>query len=200
MEFMVQVALFGTSADPPTTGHQAIVEWLAARFDTVAVWAADNPFKSGQTPLVHRQAMLALLLEGVGQTYSNVLLCPHLSHARSLHSVHLAQKDWPEAQLVLVVGTDVLNSLPNWYRIDELLKLVQLQIVPRPGFPVDSEDLNALQALGAKVSIAADFIGPDVSSTTYRQTKAEAVMIPAIATYIHQHGLYEEAGNGSNRS
>jgi nicotinate-nucleotide adenylyltransferase len=198
MEFMVQVALFGTSADPPTTGHQAIVEWLATRFDTVAVWAADNPFKSGQTPLLHRQAMLALLLEGVGQTYSNVLLCPHLSHGRSLHSVHLAQKDWPDAQLVFVVGTDVLNSLPSWYHIDELLKLVHLQIVPRPGFPVNSEDLKTLQALGAKVSIAADFIGPDVSSTTYRQTKTEAVMIPAIATYIHQHGLYGEAGNGSN--
>jgi nicotinate-nucleotide adenylyltransferase len=198
MVFMVQVALFGTSADPPTTGHQAIVEWLATRFDTVAVWAADNPFKSGQTPLFHRQAMLALLLERVGQKYSNVLLCAHLGHARSLHSVHLAQKDWPDAQLFLVVGTDVLNSLPTWYRIGELLKVVHLQIVPRPGFPVNSEDLKALQALGAQISIAADFIGPDVSSTTYRQTKTEAVMIPAIATYIRQHGLYDGAGSGSN--
>jgi nicotinate-nucleotide adenylyltransferase len=198
MEFMVQIALFGTSADPPTTGHQAIVEWLATRFDTVAVWAADNPFKSGQTPLLHRQAMLALLLEGVGQKYSNVLLCPHLSDARSLHSVHFAQKEWPDAQLVLVVGTDVLHSLPSWYRIDELLKVVHLQIVPRPGFPVNSEDLKALQALGAQISIAADFVGPDVSSTIYRQTKTEAVMIPAIAHYIHQHGLYDWADNGSN--
>jgi nicotinate-nucleotide adenylyltransferase len=194
---MVQTALFGTSADPPTTGHQAILEWLATRFDTVAVWAADNPFKLGQTPLLHRQAMLALLLEAVGQKYSNVRLCPHLSDARSLHSVCLAQKDWPDAQLVLVVGTDVLNSLPSWYRIEELLRIVHLQIVPRPGFPVNREDLNALHALGAQISIAADFIGPDVSSTTYRQTKTEAVMIPAIATYIHQHGLYDWADRSS---
>jgi nicotinate-nucleotide adenylyltransferase len=191
MEFMVQIALFGTSADPPTTGHQAIVEWLATRFDTVAVWAADNPFKSGQTPLLHRRAMLALLLEAVGQRYSNIQVCPHLSDARSLNSVHLAQKEWPNAQLVLVVGSDVLVSLPSWYRIDELLKVVHLQIVPRPGFAVDSADLATLKALGAQLSVAADFIGPDVSSTAYRQMKTEEVMIPAIATYIRHHGLYD---------
>jgi nicotinate-nucleotide adenylyltransferase len=190
MGFMVQVALFGTSADPPTTGHQAIVEWLATRFDTVAVWAADNPFKSGQTPLMHRQAMLALLLAGIREKYSNVLLTPHLSDARSLHSAQLAQKEWPEAQLVLVVGTDVLHALPNWYRIDALLKIVRLQVVPRPGFPVDSEDIKVLRTLGAQLCIAEDFVGPDVSSTTYRQTKTEVAMIPAIAAYIRQHGLY----------
>jgi nicotinate-nucleotide adenylyltransferase len=190
---MAQVALFGTSADPPTAGHRAIVEWLATRFDEVAVWAADNPFKVGQTPLVHRQAMLALLLESVRQQYSNVLLCPHLSDGRSLNSARLAQQHWPHAQLFLVVGSDVLDSLPRWYRVDELLKIVHLQIVPRPGFPVSDVDLNALKTLGANLTVAADFVGPDISSTEYRQKKAEDVMIPAIATYIHQHSLYDSA-------
>lgn len=192
---MVQIALFGTSADPPTTGHQAILEWLATRFDTVTVWAADNPFKSGQTPLFHRRAMLALLLEALEQRYSNVWLCPHLSDSRSLTSAHLAQKEWPDAQLSLVVGSDVLASLPSWYHIEELLKVVHLQIVPRPGFAVDSVDLDVLQALGAQLSVAADFIGPDVSSTAYRQMKTQEVMIPAIATYIRHHGLYDWANH-----
>jgi nicotinate-nucleotide adenylyltransferase len=190
---MVQIALFGISADPPTIGHRAIVEWLATRFDKVAVWAADNPFKVGQTPLVHRQAMLALLLDSVSQEYSNVLLCNHLSDARSLNSVRLAQQDWSQAQLTLVVGSDVLDSLPNWYRIDELLRIVQLQIVPRPGFPVCLSELNALKDLGGQITVAADFVGPNVSSTAYRQSKAEEGMIPEIAAYIHQHELYNWA-------
>lgn len=42
---MTRVALFGTSADPPTVGHQAILRWLSEHYDQVAVWAADNPFK-----------------------------------------------------------------------------------------------------------------------------------------------------------
>ncbi|MEM6592470.1 MAG: nicotinic acid mononucleotide adenylyltransferase, partial [Cyanobacteria bacterium P01_C01_bin.73] len=40
---MTRIALFGTSADPPHQGHQAILTWLARRFNHVAVWAADNP-------------------------------------------------------------------------------------------------------------------------------------------------------------
>ena len=43
---MKSVALFGTSADPPTSGHGAILGWLSQHYDQVAVWAADNPFKS----------------------------------------------------------------------------------------------------------------------------------------------------------
>jgi len=54
--------LFGTSADPPTAGHQAILSWLSERYDWVAVWAAD-PLKSHQTPLSHRGSMLRLLIE-----------------------------------------------------------------------------------------------------------------------------------------
>ena len=32
---MVNIALFGTSADPPTSAHQAILNWLAAHYDHV---------------------------------------------------------------------------------------------------------------------------------------------------------------------
>jgi nicotinate-nucleotide adenylyltransferase len=194
---MLQIALFGTSADPPTTGHQAILEWLATRFDEVVVWAADNPFKLGQTPLVHRQAMLALLLDTVQQNCPNVSLYAHLSDARSLNSVRLAQQIWPQAHLNLVVGSDVLESLPSWYRVEELLRAVHLQIVPRPGFPVAIADLKALKDLGGQFAVAADFVGPDVSSTAYRQTKTDAVMIPAIAAYIREHGLYNWAESRS---
>jgi cytidyltransferase-like protein len=60
---MKRIALFGTSADPPTSGHQAILNWLSQHYDLVAVWASDNPFKSHQTPLEHRSRMLRLLIE-----------------------------------------------------------------------------------------------------------------------------------------
>ena len=44
----MRIALFGTSADPPTAGHQKILRWLSEGYDRVAVWAADNPFKCHQ--------------------------------------------------------------------------------------------------------------------------------------------------------
>lgn len=193
---MIQVALFGTSADPPTVGHQAIVEWLATRFDWVAVWAADNPFKAQQTLLHHRQTMLAMSIDGIADRYKNVTLCPHLSDVRTLNSVQKAKLDWPNAQFTLVVGSDVLDSLPHWYRVADLLKAVSLLIVPRPGVPIQPQNLDALNALGARFQVST-FVGPDVSSTEYRQTRDPHGVIPAIAQYIKDQNLY--AGLGARR-
>lgn len=186
---MIRIALFGTSADPPTLGHQAIVERLATQFDKVAVWAADNPFKSQQTPLRDRQAMLALLVEDIAKRFSNVKLYPQLAHLRTLHSVQQAQVDFPNACLILTVGSDLVDTLPTWFKASELLKQVELLIVPRPGTPITSTNLKAIKDLGGRFTLA-DFEGPDISSSDYRQKGQHYPMIPAIAAYIQQHGLY----------
>ncbi|MGL6133191.1 MAG: nicotinate-nucleotide adenylyltransferase, partial [Prochlorococcaceae cyanobacterium] len=39
------VAMLGTSADPPTRGHQALLEGLLNLYPRVATWASDNPVK-----------------------------------------------------------------------------------------------------------------------------------------------------------
>ena len=48
---MQQIALLGTSADPPTRGHQALLEELLQLYPEVATWASDNPKKQHGAPL-----------------------------------------------------------------------------------------------------------------------------------------------------
>ena len=45
------IALLGTSADPPTRGHQVLLEGLLNRYGQVATWASDNPLKQHDAPL-----------------------------------------------------------------------------------------------------------------------------------------------------
>ncbi|MCG9892166.1 MAG: nicotinate-nucleotide adenylyltransferase [Thermosynechococcaceae cyanobacterium MS004] len=188
---MTHTALFGTSADPPTLGHQSIVEWLAPQFDQVAVWASDNPFKGQQTPFVHRQAMLALMIEEITRKFSQVQFAPQLAYPRTLHSVQRARSDFQDSVLVLVVGSDLVDTLPTWYQAKQLLQWVELLIVSRPGTPIETTNLAALKALGARFTLA-NFVGPDTSSTAYREGAEQVSVIPAIATYIQQNGLYSE--------
>ncbi len=58
------IALFGTSADPPTRGHQALLEGLLQHFPRVATWASDNPMKQHGAPLAQRAALLGALVQG----------------------------------------------------------------------------------------------------------------------------------------
>lgn len=186
---VTNIALFGTSADPPTAGHQKILRWLGDRFDWVAVWASDNPFKSHQTPLEHRARMLRLLIEDIDTPRRNIAIHPELSSPKTLEAVQRAKQKWPEANLTLAVGSDLLPQLPQWHRIDELLGQIHLLAIPRPGYPISSEDIERLRAMGADLDLA-DLEAPAVSSTAYRDRGETEVLIPQIEDYIHREQLY----------
>lgn len=184
----MEIALFGTSADPPTTGHQGILRWLSQHFDQVVVWASDNPFKSHQTIIEHRTKMLKILIEEISPDH-NITLHQELSSRRTLETVKGVQQYWPDAQLHLVVGSDLIAQMPKWYKIEALLSQVSLLIVPRPGYEVEDENLKNLQQLGGNVAIAS-IIGLPVSSSSYRQNGDPETLTPGIQAYIEQNQLY----------
>lgn len=187
---MVNIALFGTSADPPTAAHQAIINWLSHHYDHVAVWASDNPFKSHQTPLEHRSQMLRLLIEDIQPPRHNISLCQNLSSPRTLETVGQARQHWgSHVDLTLVIGSDLVSQMPRWYQVEQLLSQVELLVVPRPSYEIDEVDLEGLRKLGAKIAIA-DLKAPAVSSTAYRENGDPEAITPPVEDYIQREQLY----------
>jgi nicotinate-nucleotide adenylyltransferase len=187
---MTKIALFGTSADPPTSAHQDILEWLSEHYDWVAVWASDNPFKGHQTPLAHRMEMLRLLIEEIEPPRKNIRVYEELSHLRSLISIEKAKEIWGnQAEYILVIGSDLVNQIRRWYRVEELLKQVQILVIARPGYPIKEEDLETLRSLGGRYSVA-DLDAPAVSSTAYREKQDKNVVTQPVKDYIKREKLY----------
>jgi nicotinate-nucleotide adenylyltransferase len=188
---MIRVALFGTSADPPTAGHEEILRWLSQHYDWVAVWAADNPFKSHQALLEHRAAMLDLMIAAIDSPKRNISLEQDLSRLRTIETVEQARIRWgDDVEFTLVVGSDLLTQLPKWYRIQDLLMQVRLLVIPRPGYTINNSTLQPVQKLGGKVAIA-EMVGLDVSSTAYRTHRDENTLTPPVVAYINQEHLYK---------
>jgi nicotinate-nucleotide adenylyltransferase len=186
-----QIALFGTSADPPTIGHQAILAWLSSHYDHVGVWASDNPFKNHQTVLAHRNQMLRLLVRDLNQFHSNLSFHKELSHLRSFITVQKATQLWGDnVKFTLVIGSDLIEQIHRWYRISELLQRVILLIIIRPGYNIEETSLNLLTELGATYQIA-DFSIPNVSSSNYRQKKKPSFLPISVAKYIEKYQLYQ---------
>jgi nicotinate-nucleotide adenylyltransferase len=189
---MLRIALFGTSADPPHRGHAAILTWLAQHFDYVAVWTAENPFKSCQTPLEKRFDMLRLMLEELQLPPDRVDLRQDLSHRWSIVSIERAQACWPGARLVLVVGSDLVNQLLTWHRAEDILAAVEVLVVPRPGYPITLEGLTDLGHY-TQVEIANTDEVVDVASSSCRQIDDTDNLTPAVRHYINHHQLYQPA-------
>jgi nicotinate-nucleotide adenylyltransferase len=199
----MKIALFGTSADPPTYAHQQVIRWLGQRFAIGAVWAADNPDKTHGATLAQRTAMLECLVAELPP--SGVQVYPELSDRYTIESVARARSIWPAARFSLVIGSDLVEQIENWHRAAELLAQVDLLVIPRPGWTVSPTTWQRLQRRERQHTIITELATADVSSSALRQyvlthslaptlqTKGiEQGLTPTVREYIQTAGLYHE--------
>jgi nicotinate-nucleotide adenylyltransferase len=197
----MKVALFGTSADPPTIAHRDIIYWLALQqFDRVAVWAADNPFKAHGASLEQRSQMLELLIDEIDPVSNgHVKVYRNLSSKRTLETLLIAREVWKNSEFTLTIGADLVPQMSQWYRVSELLSQVRLLIVPRTGNNIESTDLQRLRELGAHIEIAS-LSTPIISSTAIRNAHSIQGVAPIVAIYIQQHNLYSIIDTARDRT
>jgi nicotinate-nucleotide adenylyltransferase len=186
----MNIALFGTSADPPTLGHQSILEWLSQHFDLCVVWVSNNPFKSHQADLEQRLHMMQVAIASMPPQYDNLELHPEISNPRTLITLEQAKVIWPNAKFTLVVGVDLIAQLPSWYRADELLQQISILVVPRAGYAIPWREIDHLKARGIEIAIA-EFSVPKASSSAYRNNGDRSGLIPSVAEYIDREHLYQ---------
>lgn len=185
-----RVALFGTSADPPHNGHRSIVATLGHQFDYVAVWASDNPWKTGQSPIAMRMDMLGLAIADL-HIPGQAKLHPELSHPYTAVTLERARRLWPQAEFTFVIGADLVKQLPHWHRSVDVIRWAKILVFPRPGYELQGEDLVELRAHGAQVEIATPLSQHHISSSTLRQGHSCPNEIPAVVqAYIQQNNLY----------
>lgn len=182
------IALLGTSANPPTVGHQALLEQLLQRYPRVVTWASDNPQKRHEAPLELRAQLLAALVASLAN--------PRLEHLQELSSpwaietLERAAARWPQAELVFVVGSDLVPQIPQWRRASEVLHRARLAVVPRAGWPLEASALARLEQLGARISLLPLPI-PASASSALRQQLDPRQIPPAVWPLLRQHNLYD---------
>jgi nicotinate-nucleotide adenylyltransferase len=188
---MSRIALFGTSADPPTLGHRALLEGLLAHFPRVATWASDNPMKPRQAPLEVRIALLAALVEAIADP--RLELVQELSSPWAIDTLERARQRWPGARPVFVVGSDLVPQMPSWREAARLLAGLELAVAPRQGWTLQESDLERLRALGARVEV----LELPVPATASSWVRGEAGQPPDPAQVpkelwplLRRHGLY----------
>ena len=197
---LTRIGLLGGTFDPPHKGHLALAEAAQATLGLAEVWflPAGQPVHKEHpiTPAEQRLAMTELLIEGQ-PTYrvdDTDLRRPPPHYSLTLLPILQARR--PDAEFWLIIGGDSLRDLDTWHRPDEILKLVKLAVLPRPGvmidwlalcrrFPTLPERMRWLD--GALV---------DAASSTIRHNGLDAAdradLTPQLLAYIRAHHLYGE--------
>ena len=186
------IALLGTSADPPTRGHQVLLEGLLRRYSQVATWASDNPLKQHDAPLGLRAMLLGQLVEQLQN--ERLELAQHLSSPFTLTTLERAAQHWPDQELVFVVGSDLASQIPRWKQSDSWLPQCRLAIAPRKGWPLQDANLQTLRDLGGRVELL-DLEVPATASSQLRRQPNAAEIPESVWPLLLQHNLYGLSGS-----
>ena len=182
-----ELALFGTSADPPTEGHRALLLGLAQRYGQVAAWASDNPFKQHGAPLELRAQLLGTLIDSLG--IPQIKLAQDLSSPKAIETLDRAAQLWPDLDLVFVVGGDLAGQIPSWFQAQALLQRCRLTVVPRQGHPIADGALERLRELGAEVEVL-ELAVPATASSAIRGGEESRSIPEVLWPELLKHNLY----------
>ena len=147
-----------------------------------------SPWLKGRQPVVsakQRFQMADLAVTAMGLSPMVEVLPLEVNregNSYAIDTVTELQQIYPNTNFTLVLGSDAANNLKNWHRSDELLKMVKVLVIKRPGSVASDYEEISIKAL-------------DISSTKVRDSiaKRENVsnFLPAkVVTFIREYGLY----------
>ena len=186
------IALFGTSADPPTLGHEALLSQLTKIFPKVITWASDNPDKEHQIPLLKRTQLLRILVKKI--SHPKLELVQELSSPRTINTLNKAFQLWPEASFSFVIGSDLAVQVPKWLNAKSILNKATIAIAMRDGWPISDSQLEDIKNLGGEIDLL-PFNIPESSSSKFREKPQEVLVPNELVPLLLEENLYGIADN-----
>jgi len=161
----VRIGLFGGSFDPPHVGHYLAAVDAAERLalDRL-IWipAAQQPLKTdaphGATP-EQRYAMVLAAAAAHPKFESSRIEIDRAGLSYTVATVEAFSKEYPAAELFLLVGEDAWNRFSEWHEPERIRTLVQVEVVARrtgsayPGRVIDVSSTEVRDRVRAGKSI-----------------------------------------------
>lgn len=201
MASIMRIGLLGGTFNPIHRAHVQMAEIARdeAVLDRVLLMvAADPPHKrvDEDVPAEVRYRLVEIAISGKEKLEVSDLELRRAGKSYTLLTLQELYKLYPDAEISIIIGSDTLADLPNWYHPEEVLKLASVLCVPRVG--IDQNDESTAQMLreryGASIrllSAKADVI----SSTEIRKRLLAGLpvedMLPEnVAQAVYESGAY----------
>ena len=182
------VALFGTSADPPTIGHKKILEELSKIYDFTISYVSNNPNKKHKEDISIRSHLLKTLIEDLDNP--KILFNQRLSSKWALESIKKCKKIYEFNNLDFVIGSDLIKDIFSWKNFDKIIKEVSFFIILREGYPVKSNTIKMLETYKVKFRISSTKI-PNISSSKFRLNFNYSNLPTSLIDIVKKNNLYE---------
>ena len=182
------IALFGTSADPPTIGHKKILEELSKIYYFTISYVSNNPKKKHIEDISIRSHLLKTLIEDLGNP--KILFNQSISSQWAVESIKKCKAIYKFNNLDFVIGSDLIKDIFHWKNFDKIIKDVSFFIILRDGYPVESNTLKMLETYKVKFKISTIKI-PNISSSKFRSNFNYSNLPTSLIDIVKKNNLYE---------
>ena len=193
----MKILLYGGTFDPPHWGHinNLRAAMQAVQPDKVIVMPAGIPphKAASATPGSLRLQMCRCFLQLGEQVEISDWEISHEGKSYTVNTLRMLHSTYPDAQLYLTVGSDMLTSFRTWREWQSILQLATLVVESREAddAAVLAEFADSLRGDGAQILFARAKPVP-MSSSEIRQGSAGAEAVPPeVWQIISSRGLYQ---------
>ena len=181
------IALFGTSADPPTIGHKKILEELSKIYSLTISYVSNNPKKEHQESITIRSHLLETLINNLDNP--KILFNQRVSSQWAIESIKNCKIIYEFNSLDFVIGSDLIQDIFNWKNFDEIVKEVCFFIILRKGYPIESSTIKILKRNNVKYKISS-MNTPNISSSKLRSNFNFSNIPTSLIDIIKKNNLY----------
>ena len=194
------IGLLGGTFNPVHDGHLSIAREALRLFALDAVWfipCAVPPHKPAHdlAPNEDRLAMLRLAIAGEPRFDALPIEFERPGKSYTVDTVRALQALHPGAGFVFIIGADTLPELHTWHKPLELLSLVRIVTLARPGFVPAAAALRLPPPWPER--LLADLRTGDPLDVSSRDLRAKIAagqpvsLVPEpVLRYIQEHNLY----------
>ena len=207
---MVKIGIYGGTFNPPHTGHlhaavQAIkllgLDKLLLIPDRIA---PHKEIPAGSPTPEQRLQMLRIAASGEANMEVSDIELKREGPSYSYLTVEALREMYPDAELILLMGTDMFLSFHTWREPERIWKAAAIGVFYR-GEKGEKEKILAqkasLETKGAKVELVENQV-LSISSTQLRRLiafRCADEFLPAgVGDYIRENGLYETGADWKN--
>jgi len=182
------IALFGTSADPPTIGHKKILEELSKIYAFTISYVSNNPQKKHIEDISNRSHLLKTLIDDLNNP--KILFNQKISSQWAVESIKKCKEIYKFNNLDFVIGSDLIKDIFYWKNFDKIILEVNFFIILREGYPVESNILKMLETYRVKFKIST-IKTPNISSSKFRLNFNCSNLPSSLIDIVKKNNLYE---------
>ncbi|MBR5023350.1 MAG: nicotinate (nicotinamide) nucleotide adenylyltransferase [Oscillospiraceae bacterium] len=197
---MKRIGIYGGTFNPPHAGHIRGASYAIAALELerlLLIPSCISPHKTipSHSPTPEQRAQMLKLAAGESMEVSDIELCRG-GTSYTYETVEAIAAQYPDKELVLLIGTDMFLSFLSWKEPARILQKAALGVLYRGDkgeLEQIEEQKKTLEAQGAKVYLVKNPVTA-ISSTQLRRMLifrcADSFLPESVGNYIRQQGFY----------